>query len=274
MTFQSSISTLQRAIGNVEIAVRVDEFGITKLTDLRQEGSMRTVFPKSTNHNLEAVIVNTAGGITSGDKFTILAEVADGAKLSLTTQAAERIYCASGSDIGNIKNKLSVGENAQLFWVPQETILFDGSRLQRQLNVEISNTSKFLFVEPLVFGRIASGEELVSCYFKDSVSITCNGQPIYIDRIKIDGDINELLKKKSIGNNNKAMANIVLYDTNSIKILDNIRMLLPLSAGASLINDHLLVIRILTSDSYELRKILFPILSLLTDNTVPKNWKL
>ena len=152
--------------------------------------------------------------------------------------------------------------------------MFDGSRLQRQLNVEISNTSKFLFVEPLVFGRIASGEELVSCYFKDSVSITCNGQPIYIDGIKIDGDINELLKKKSIGNNNKAMANIVLYDTNSIKILDNIRMLLPLSAGASLINDHLLVIRILTSDSYELRKILFPILSLLTDNTVPKNWKL
>ena len=140
--------------------------------------------------------------------------------------------------------------------------------------MQISNTSKFLFVEPLVFGRIASGEELVSCYFKDSVSITCNGQPIYIDGIKIDGDINELLKKKSIGNNNKAMANIVLYDTNSIKILDNIRMLLPLSAGASLINDHLLVIRILTSDSYELRKILFPILSLLTDNTVPKNWKL
>jgi len=167
-----------------------------------------------------------------------------------------------------------VEENAQLYWLPQETILFDGSRLERKLNIELFDTSKVLFVEPIVFGRLASGEELGSCFFKDNVSINCNGEPIYIDGIKMNGNITEILKNKSTSNNNKAMANIALYDASSIEILNKIRKLLPITAGASLINNHLLLIRILSPDSYELRKTLLPILSLLTDNAVPKNWKL
>jgi urease accessory protein len=90
----------------------------------------------------------------------------------------------------------------------------------------------------------------------------------------MNGNITEILKNKSTSNNNKAMANIALYDASSIEILNKIRKLLPITAGASLINNHLLLIRILSPDSYELRKTLLPILSLLTDNAVPKNWKL
>jgi urease accessory protein len=90
----------------------------------------------------------------------------------------------------------------------------------------------------------------------------------------MNGNITKILKNKSISNNNKAMANIVLYDASSIEILNKIRKLLPITAGASLINNHLLLIRILSPDSHELRKKLLPILSLLTDNAVPKNWKL
>ena len=277
LSLQSSISSsvkLQRAFGNVSLSVATDALGNTKLSDLRQEGSMRAVFPRSTNNNLEAVIVNTAGGITSGDYFSTYAKVAKGANLTITTQAAERIYSAFDNESGKINNKLSVEENAQLYWLPQETILFDGSKLERKLNIELFDTSKVLFVEPIVFGRLASGEELGSCFFKDNVSINCNGEPIYIDGIKMNGNITKILKNKSISNNNKAMANIVLYDANSIEILNKIRKLLPSTAGASLINNHLLLIRILSPDSYELRKKLLPILSLLTDNAVPKNWKL
>jgi hypothetical protein len=79
LSLQSSISSsvkLQRAFGNVSLSVATDALGNTKLSDLRQEGSMRVVFPRSTNNNLEAVIVNTAGGITSGDYFSTYAKVA------------------------------------------------------------------------------------------------------------------------------------------------------------------------------------------------------
>ena len=231
MSLQSSISSsvkLQRAFGNVSLSVATDALGNTKLSDLRQEGSMRVVFPRSTNNNLEAVIVNTAGGITSGDYFSTYAKVAKGANLTITTQAAERIYNAFDNESGKINNNLSVEENAQLYWLPQETILFDGSRLERKLNIELFDTSKVLFVEPIVFGRLASGEELGSCFFKDNVSINCNGEPIYIDGIKMNGNITEILKNKSTSNNNKAMANIVLYDASSIEILNKIRKLLPI----------------------------------------------
>ena len=277
MPFENLLSTpvkLQRAYGDISVCVASNELGVTTLKDLRQEGSMRVVFPKSLNNNFEAVIVNTAGGITSGDKFSIFAEVGEGAKLSLTTQAAERVYCASNSDFGLVQNKLIIAENAQLYWLPQETILFNGSRMQRQLNVEIATTAKFLFLEPLVFGREASGEELRCCFFKDRVQIFCNNRPIYIDGIKMNGDVADVLRKTCVGNENRALANIVLFDKDSTNLIDKIRELLPQNAGASLISENLLGIRILAASSFELRKILLPILTLLTNDTLPKNWKL
>jgi len=55
LSLQSSISSsvkLQRAFGNVSLSVATDALGNTKLSDLRQEGSMRAVFPRSSNNNL------------------------------------------------------------------------------------------------------------------------------------------------------------------------------------------------------------------------------
>jgi urease accessory protein len=56
--------------------------------------------------------------------------------------------------------------------------------------------------------------------------------------------------------------------------LDPLRALMPASAGASLIGDNLLVVRMLAADSFEMRRSLIPILTLLTNDAVPKNWRL
>lgn len=264
----------QRAIGKASLRVNCDEVGVTRLKDLRQEGSMRLVFPRSTQQTVDAVILNTAGGVTGGDFFAIEANVDEYARLSLTTQAAERIYCAATEDFGQLQNKLTVADNAQLYWLPQETILFDGCRLKRRLDVDLSNTARFLMLEPLVFGREASGEDLKSCVFSDRVSITCDGSPIYIDGIQLDGGITKNLRQRAVGNTARALANIVLFDRDATQLLDPVRALLPASAGASLIGENLLVVRMLARDSFDLRTALLPILTLLTNNTVPKNWRL
>ena len=246
----------------------------SRLKDLRQQGSYRAIFPRPAKDEIEAVIINTAGGITGGDKFSTEVTSNSHAKISVTTQAAERIYRASNAIAGSMQTRLKVKSNAQLYWLPQETILFEGSRLYRRLEVEVARDSKFLMVEPIVFGREASGEILNFCSLDDRVCITTEGTPIYVDRIKLDGDVALILKRSAVADGLRAMASIVLFDKMAKAMIDGVRTLLPSSGGASLLADNILAIRLLCTDSFALRAALLPILTHLTQNAVPKNWRL
>ena len=269
-----SIPTLQRARGLLNISTQKTHQTNTRLKNLRQEGSYRASFPRHSKGNIETVIINTAGGVTSGDKFTTTITAHESSQISITTQAAERIYRARDTLVGEIQTSLCLQKNAQLYWLPQETILFDGARLKRRLDVDLHSSAKFLMVEPLVFGREASGEKLLSGMLDDRVSISSNGQPIYIDRIKLKDNITDQLMRPALANNSRAVVSIVLVKPNAKLLLEPVRALLPQKAGASLLNDNILVVRMLAQDSYEMRTATFPILTLLTHNTVPKNWRL
>jgi urease accessory protein len=246
----------------------------SRLKDLRQQGSYRAIFPRPPQGAMEAVIINTAGGITGGDEFATQITANDHAKISVTTQAAERIYRSPDFTLGSMQTRLCAKPNAQLYWLPQETILFEGSRLYRRLEAEVAEDSKFLMVEPLIFGREASGESLKSCHLDDSVCITTGKKPIYIDRIKLSGDITSILKRPAVANGGRAMASIVLVDPRAKETLAGINGLLPSSSGASLLADNILVVRLLCADSFILRNALLPILKHLTHNAIPKNWRL
>ena len=269
-----SIPALQRARGLLNISTQKAYQTNTRLKNLRQEGSYRASFPRHSKGNIETVIINTAGGVTSGDKFTTTITAHENSQISITTQAAERIYHARDTLVGEIQTSLCLQKNAQLYWLPQETILFDGARLKRRLDVDLHSSAKFLMVEPLVFGREASGEKLLSGMLDDRVSISSNGQPIYIDRIKLKDNITDQLMRPALANNSHAVVSIVLVKPNAKLLLEPVRALLPQKAGASLLNDNILVVRMLAQDSYEMRTATFPILTLLTHNTVPKNWRL
>ena len=100
-------------------------------------------------------------------------------------------------------------------------------------------------VEPLVFGREAFGEILQHCSLDDRVCITTEGTPIYVDRVKLDGDIACILKRPAVAAGARAMASIVLVDQMAKAMIDGVRALLPSSGGASLLADNILVIRLL-----------------------------
>jgi urease accessory protein len=125
-----------------------------------------------------------------------------------------------------------------------------------------------------VFGRKESGETIHSCAFHDSVSIMSVGHPIYLDRLKLDGDLAATIARAAVGGGARAMASLVFVNPDAKRMLAPCRDLLPATAGASLLSDRVLVVRMLAPDSYALRTALLPILKLLTNNAVPKNWRL
>lgn len=268
------LSPPQRAKGRVFVTAHAP----SRLGRLRQEGAYRYLFPARPDGSLEAVLLNTAGGIAAGDTFAITAKAEDGAILTLTTQAAERIYGRAkhpgSTEVATQRTDLTVGGNGALFWLPQETILFDRAALQRRLNVRVAKTARYLMVEPLVFGRQASREQINTIHFSDRITITCDETPIYLDAINLTENMTGQLARTAIGNGAKAMANLVFFAPEAAQMLEKVRPLLPDSAGASLLDENLLVARFLAQDSYLLRKSLVPILQYLTHQKLPKSWRL
>lgn len=260
-----------RAIGDAQLAAK-QEAGATRIKDLRQSGALKLVFPRTHGQrSMDAVIVNTAGGVTGGDRFFLTIEVGKNAHLRMTTQAAERAYRAL-QGAGHVNTKIHVQPGGRLDWLPQETILFEASAMRRRLNVDLNGDAQLLLVDALVFGREAMGEDLQHVVFDDRIMIRHDGVPRYIDGVQLTAGAQ--LRRPSLGANMRAMAQLVFVHPSAMSMLSDIRAHLPKTGGASLIGDDMLVVRLLADDGYTLRQSLLPMLDHLTNNTLPTSWRL
>ena len=116
------------------LSLRIKSRGeLSAIDRFRASGAFKALFPRR-SPIVEAIVLNTAGGVTGGDRFQLSAEVGQGAHLTLTTQAAERAY-RSSDGWGRMDSAVSVEDGATLHWLPQELILFDGCALRRRLRV-------------------------------------------------------------------------------------------------------------------------------------------
>src|SRR5262245_59077460 len=128
---------LPRTEGSVRLGFARGADGRTALADLHQSGAARVRCPKpAVGEAPEAVLLNTAGGRTGGDRIDI--EVALGVRCAatITSAAAEKVYRALDGKT-RTRVHIDVGEGAHLAWLPQPTILFDRARLDRRTEVAI-----------------------------------------------------------------------------------------------------------------------------------------
>ncbi len=260
-----------RAIGGVSLTVAASGQH-ARLRHLRQSGSLKCLFPRKAGGGCEAVLVNTAGGITGGDRFSVAATANPDAHLTITTQASERAYASTGDDCGRITSVLTISRGGHVNWLPQETILFNKCHLRRSLIVDLAQDASALICEPVIFGRKLMGEQLSSAQFEDRVEITREGKPVFLDQVRLDGNVERTLARPHIAGRNRAMASLVYIAPDAGARLSTIRRLLPETGAASLIREDQLVCRILAPDGYLLRKHLVPALSHLTRNQLPKCW--
>ena len=98
--------------------------GRTRLREFYQEGAAKIRLPQTFDASMEAVIINTAGGLTGGDRMNWSVAAGPGTRIDVTTQACEKIYKASAGT-AEVTTRIEAGAGARVDWLPQETILFD-----------------------------------------------------------------------------------------------------------------------------------------------------
>ena len=263
---------LQRASGGLRLAFR-RRGDVTALHTLFQEGSAKARLPRAFHQPPEAVLINTAGGLAGGDRFSTEIALDDRVGLVVTTQSCERVYRSLG-DAAQVRAKLTVGRGARLDWLPQETILFDGSRLRRCLEVDLAEEAELLAVEAVLFGRTAMGETVRSGAFHDRWRIRRNGELLFADDLRLEGDIGAQLRRPAVLSGQVALATAIYVGRRCGELLEQVREAIGDAGGASGWGGKLLV-RIAATDGLELRSKLFPVLSVLMDGRpLPKVWQI
>jgi urease accessory protein len=158
----------------------------TELAELEQRSPLRAFLPRPERAGIPtAILANTSGGVVGGDRLRTDIALGHGAEALITSQAAEKVYRSAGPTAA-IETRLRVADHAWLDWLPQETILFDGARLERRLELDIAAGGRILAGEILVFGRLARGETLTSGVLRDGWRIRHAGRPVFADVLRFD----------------------------------------------------------------------------------------
>jgi urease accessory protein len=226
----------------------------TKPERLFETGGLRWRFPRSSSP-CEAAMVNTGGGVAGGDSYSVSLTLSEGAEVEATTPSAERIYRSDGP-AASITTRLSLAPRARLFWLPQETLMFDGARLERRLELDMSGEAAFIVAETLVFGRLAMGESQINATLRDSGRVRRDGRIVFADETRLD-HAGATLERKAAGAGARALSTIVASAPNIEARLPDLRAALKtagsgVESGASAF-DRLIVVRLLAASFHELR---------------------
>ena len=263
---------LERARGSVSLGVAKREERHA-VAELAQSGCGRLLFPAiAAGRPLEAVVVNTSGGLTGGDRFAARVSLAPGARALATTQACEKIYRSDGSD-ALVETQLSLAEGASLAWLPQETILFDRARLRRRLSVDMAEDARLLAMEAVLLGRKASGESLTQGLFRDSWRVRRAGKLVFAEETAFEGDLAVRLAAAATLKGAAAYATILLVAPDAAGYLQAARDVLTKEAAEGGVStfERLCVARLIAQDGAALRRVLTLLLRAL-GGELPRVW--
>jgi urease accessory protein len=268
-TALNSTFAANRAAGRIALEVAAQD-GVTRRRRVYEDGPLRVRFPNGDEDRLEAVMVNTAGGIAGGDRHDFELRVGEDASLTVTTAAAEKVYRTLGPD-AEIAVQLDVAARGQLCWLPQETILFDRARLARRIEVDLADGASLLMAEAVVFGRSAMNETVEQGLFTDRWRIRRDGRLVFAETVRLDGAIAEKLKEPAVAGGGVAIATVLAVpgdDTPAgrVRALDDFCGEVGVSAW-----NGLAVVRLCAKDGAALRRDLIAVLRAL-GAPLPRLW--
>ena len=260
-------ATLQKSFGKLDI-----KFEKNSLKKLYQQGASKAIIPNSYRRFKELVLVNTSGGMTSGDSYLNNFNLS-GSDICITTQTAEKIYSGFGQP-AKLKIDIDLNES-NLLWLPQELILFNQCNFSRRINININNNSNLIMSETTVYGRTSMGEVIEKGFFSDIWEIFCEGKLVHVEASGFDGNISKLLNNRTTFDNKYAVNTILVigklfYEkikNINVEKFENDEVKIAMSEW-----DNKVLIRSIGTNSYYLKFAIMGLLSYILDNEIPKVW--
>ncbi len=260
---------MQRSRGVLRIGVGAPE----TLADLFQDGALRARLPRPRpGAGLEAVVINTSGGMTGGDVYDVEVALAAGARATVVGQACEKVYRSAGGDAA-LDVRLRIGAEASLLWLPQPAILFDGAAFARRLDVELEPGARLLAVEGTVLGRSAMGERVTRCRLREHWRVRQAGRLAWASAGRLDLPEDPVASASTLAGG-RAFATFLCADAEPDAALEAFRAVAGRvrgRLGASRLDD-LVVATVVAGTSRHLMEDLAVVIEAVSGTAVPRVW--
>ena len=161
----------------------------TVMTERNHFGPLRILKPLyPEGHDIcHGVIVHPPGGIVAGDSLVVNVQVDAKAHALITTPGTQKWYRSSGKSASAV-TRLRIADGATLEWMPQETMVFDGTRAEQVLEVELAPGARFFGWEMLCLGRTTRGERFTTGEFRQRIRLVRDGVPLWRESMLLLGN--------------------------------------------------------------------------------------
>ncbi|MDX1607188.1 MAG: urease accessory protein UreD [Candidatus Competibacterales bacterium] len=163
--------------------------GRTRLVRRDHRGPLlvqRPFHPEPGGH-CHCYLLHPPGGVVGGDELTVEATGAPEAGAVFTTPAAAKFYRRAGAPALQ-RQSLRVADGALLEWLPQETLLYAGARLQARTRIELAAEACFIGWELYCLGRPAAGERFTSGSADLHLELWRETTPLLVERHRIEAE--------------------------------------------------------------------------------------
>jgi urease accessory protein len=158
----------------------------TVLAQRRHSGPLRVQRPFYPEGPVcQVYLLHPPGGVVGGDELDIRVSAEPGTQVLLTTPAAGKFY-RSGGRHARQTVRLSLRQ-AQLEWLPQETIYYPRAQVRQRTLVRLDADSRFIGWELACFGLPARGEPYQEGCLAQDFEIWLDQRPLLLDRLRLDG---------------------------------------------------------------------------------------
>jgi urease accessory protein len=160
----------------------------TLLAERRHAGPLvvqKSLYPEG-DAVCQNVIIHPPGGIVGGDTLVVNVDAGPCTHAQLTTPGAAKCY-RSGGAFARQRVRLRAARGAVVEWLPQETIIFDASKIELELSIELFDDARFLGWDVVCLGRTAAGERFDHGALRQRLTLTRDGNPVFTERAVLNG---------------------------------------------------------------------------------------
>jgi urease accessory protein len=128
------------------------------------------------------------GGLVTGDELHLTLHLEAGAQALLTTPSAGKVYAVKSSPEPQVtRMDLQLAAGAQLEWLPQETLVFEGADAQLHTRIQMAPGASVFAWDIVCLGRPAAGEAFAAGSCRQNLEVWRDGVPLLIERNQLLG---------------------------------------------------------------------------------------
>lgn len=158
----------------------------TRLIPIKRYGPLSVQRPFYPEGDIcHVYLLHPPGGVVGGDRLQLHVGLEAQSKALLTTPGATKFYLSAG-ETAEVRQRLTLQQNAELEFLPQENIYFPGSLVNAKTTLNLVAGSSALLWEKHCFGRPVNHEFYATGMLISELEVRLDDKLLFIEKQRID----------------------------------------------------------------------------------------